>query len=103
MIEAKAHFDHCVKQEKVSENEASKLLNQNLINPSNAMKCFGTCFFERIGTLKNDVVQESVVLQKLSPIVGEDKIKAFLKNCKNVKGFERCDTGFKLFQCFEKA
>lgn len=75
LIVAKANLDHCVEQEKVSENEAFKLLNQDLVNPSTAMKCFGIYFFERIGILKNGVVQESVVLLKLSPIVGEDKLK----------------------------
>nr|5DIC_A Chain A, Odorant-binding protein [Phormia regina] len=99
----KVHFDECVKQEKVSEEEATKLRNKDYANPTPAMKCFGTCFFEKIGTLKDGVVQEAVVLEKLSPHFGEEKVKAALDKCKNIKGADRCDTGFKIFECFEKA
>lgn len=99
----KVHFDECIKQEKVSEEEATKLRNKDFNNPTPAMKCFGTCFFEKVGTLKDGVVQEAVVLEKLAPTYGEEKVKAALAKCKDVKGSDRCDTGFKLYECFEKA
>lgn len=65
------------------------------------MKCFGTCFFEKVGTLKDGQVQEDVVLQKLGSLIGEEKTKEILNKCKDIKGANRCDTGFKIYECFE--
>lgn len=67
------------------------------------MKCFGTCFFEKVGALKDGQLQEDVVLQKLSPLAGEDKAKAALDKCKSVKGEGRCDNGHKIYECFQEA
>ncbi|KAM7343547.1 general odorant-binding protein 56a-like [Cochliomyia hominivorax] len=98
---AKVHFEECVKQENVSEEDATRLRNKDFANPSEAMKCFGTCFFEKVGTLKDSQIQEDVVLQKLGALIGEEKTKTVLDKCKDIKGENRCDTGFKIYECFE--
>ncbi|XP_065368181.1 general odorant-binding protein 56a-like [Calliphora vicina] len=98
---AKVHFQECVKQENVSEEDATKLRNREFANASPSMKCFGTCFFEKVGTLKDSQVQEEVVLQKLGALIGEEKTKEVLHKCKDIKGEDRCDTGFKIYECFE--
>lgn len=98
---AKEYFQECIEQEHVTEEEAEKLRNKDFANPSMNLKCFGTCFFEKVGTLKDSVVQEDVVLAKLGSILGEEKTKAILAKCKDVKGEDRCDTGFKIYECFE--
>ncbi|KAI8123922.1 General odorant-binding protein 56a [Lucilia cuprina] len=98
---AKVHFEECVKQENVSEEDATRLRNKDFANPSAAMKCFGTCFFEKVGTLKDSEVQEDVVLAKLGSLIGEEKTKEVLHKCKDIKGDDRCDTGFKIYECFE--
>uniref|UniRef100_A0A1I8PIV0 Uncharacterized protein n=2 Tax=Stomoxys calcitrans TaxID=35570 RepID=A0A1I8PIV0_STOCA len=100
---AKEIFDECVIQEKLTEEETTKLRNKDYANPSQNLKCFGTCFFEKVGTLKNDEIQEDVVLEKLSPIIGEEKTKKALDKCRGIKGEDRCDTGFQIYQCFETA
>ncbi|TMW43906.1 hypothetical protein DOY81_011017 [Sarcophaga bullata] len=100
---AKEHFQACVAQENVSEEDATRLRNKDFANPSENMKCFGTCFFERVGTLKDGQVQEDVVLQKLGALVGEEKTKAVLNKCKDIKGESRCDTGFQIYKCFEES
>lgn len=100
---AKEHFHECVKQENVTEEEATRLRNKDFANPTENMKCFGTCFFERVGTLKDGQVQEDVVLQKLGALVGEEKTKTVLNKCKGIKGESRCDTGFQIYKCFEES
>ncbi|XP_075166919.1 general odorant-binding protein 56a-like [Haematobia irritans] len=100
---AKEFFDECAKQENISEEEASKLRTKDYTNPSKNLKCFGTCFFEKVGTLKNDEIQEDVVLEKLAPLIGEEKTKKALDKCRGIKGEDRCDTGFQIYQCFETA
>ena len=67
------------------------------------MKCFSTCFFEKIGALKDGQVQDDVVLQKLTPLVGEEKVKTALNKCKDVKGEGRCDNGYQIFKCYQEA
>ena len=99
---AKEHFQACVAQENVSEEDAARLRSKDFANPSENMKCFGTCFFERVGTLKDGQVQEDVVLQKLGGLIGEEKTKTVLDKCKDIKGEGRCDTGFQIYKCFEE-
>ncbi|KAM7343886.1 general odorant-binding protein 56a-like [Cochliomyia hominivorax] len=98
---AKEYFQECIQEENASEEDAAKLHKKDFANPSQNLKCFGTCFFEKIGTLKSSVVQEDVVLAKLGSILGEDKTKSILEKCKDIKGEDRCDTGFKIYECFE--
>ncbi|XP_073813577.1 general odorant-binding protein 56a-like [Musca autumnalis] len=100
---AKAHFEECVKQENITEEEANKLRNKDFSDPSQNLKCFGTCFFEKVGTLKDSVIQEDVVLKTLGSIIGEEKTKKALDKCRDIKGEDRCDTGFQIYQCFEAA
>ncbi|XP_065368241.1 general odorant-binding protein 56a-like [Calliphora vicina] len=100
---AKQYFEECIKQENVSDEDANKLRQKDFANPSQNLKCFGTCFFEKVGTLKDSQVQEDVVLAKLGSILGEEKTKTILAKCKDVKGADRCDTGFKIYECFESA
>lgn len=101
--EAKKIFDECAAQENLSDEEATKLRNKDYSNPTKTTKCFGTCFFEKVGTLKNDEIQEAVVLEQLTPFIGEEKTKMILEKCRGVKGEDHCDTGFQVYQCFENA
>nr|BAS69460.1 odorant-binding protein 19 [Delia platura] len=98
---SKVHFGECVKQENVSDEDVQKLKSKDFANPSKNMKCFGACFFEKAGVLKDNEVQEAVVMEKLGSIIGEANAKAVLDKCKNVKGEDRCETGFKIFACAE--
>uniref|UniRef100_A0A1I8Q8B3 General odorant-binding protein 56a n=1 Tax=Stomoxys calcitrans TaxID=35570 RepID=A0A1I8Q8B3_STOCA len=100
---AKEIFDECAKQENISEEEAAKLHTKDYTNPTKNLKCFATCFFEKVGTLKDEIVQEDVVLEKLGALIGEEKTKKALDKCRGIKGEDRCDTGFQIYQCFEAA
>ncbi|XP_073846547.1 general odorant-binding protein 56a-like [Musca autumnalis] len=100
---AKVHIQECVKQENTPEEDVVKFRNRDIENPSKAFKCLSTCFFERAGTLKNDELQDDVVIAKLGVLIGEEKAKAILEKCKGIKAEDRCETGFKTFQCFHAA
>ncbi|XP_061391178.1 general odorant-binding protein 56a-like [Musca vetustissima] len=97
---AKVYIEECAKQENVPEEDVMKFRNKDVENPSKAFKCLGTCFFERAGTLKNDELQDDVVIAKLGALVGEEKAKTVLEKCKGIKAEDRCETGYKTFQCF---
>ncbi|XP_005188763.1 general odorant-binding protein 56a [Musca domestica] len=100
---AKVHIEECAKQENVPEEDVVKFRNKDIENPSKAFKCLGTCFFERAGTLKNDELQDDVVIAKLGSLIGEEKAKSILEKCKGIKAEDRCETGYKTFQCFHAA
>ncbi|XP_061391179.1 general odorant-binding protein 56a-like [Musca vetustissima] len=100
---AKVYIDECAIQENVPEEDVLKFRNKDVENPSKAFKCLGTCFFERAGTLKNDEIQDEVVIAKLGGLIGEEKAKQLVEKCKGIKAEDRCETGYKTFQCFHAA
>ncbi|XP_075168586.1 general odorant-binding protein 56a-like [Haematobia irritans] len=102
-IKAKEHLAACSKEENVSEADVTKFSNKDFANPTKEFKCLSTCFFEKAGTLKDNEVQEDVVLQKLGALIGEEKTKHILEKCKGIKAEDRCETGFKIFECFQAA
>lgn len=90
-------------QENLPEEEATKIRNKDYSNPTKATKCFRTCVFEKIGTLKDNKIQEAVVLEKFSPFFGEENVKKMVERCRGIKGEDRCVTGFQIYQCLENA
>ncbi|XP_065369200.1 general odorant-binding protein 56d-like [Calliphora vicina] len=99
--EIEGQYQECAKQENVSEQEATKVRNKEFANATPAMKCFGACFFEKVGILKDSVVQKDVVLELLVPHYGNENVTKALEKCENKKGADRCETGFKVYECIE--
>ncbi|XP_065368077.1 general odorant-binding protein 56d-like [Calliphora vicina] len=101
--EIEGQYQECAKQEKVSQEDATKLRNKEFANATPGMKCYGACFFEKVGILKDSIVQEDVVLDLLVPHYGKENVTKALEKCGNKKGADRCDTGFKVYECIENA
>ncbi|EDW74825.1 general odorant-binding protein 56a [Drosophila tropicalis] len=99
---AKQHGEQCSKELNLTEEEIAKVKAKDFKNPTENIKCFANCFFEKIGTLKNGEIQEAVVLEKLGAFIGEEKTKAALAKCGSIKGENNCDTAVKLHECFEE-
>ncbi|KAH8389290.1 hypothetical protein KR200_009678 [Drosophila serrata] len=98
---AKQHGEQCAAELNLTEEEKAKVKAKDFKNPTENIKCFANCFFEKVGTLKDGEIQEAVVLEKLGAFIGEEKTKAALEKCKSVKGENKCDTAVKLHECFE--
>ncbi|XP_016988071.1 general odorant-binding protein 56a [Drosophila rhopaloa] len=98
---AKQHGEQCAAELKLTEEEKAKVKNKDFKDPTENIKCFANCFFEKVGTLKDGELQESVVLEKLGAFLGEEKTKAALEKCRSVKGENKCETAVKLHACFE--
>ncbi|XP_039483730.1 general odorant-binding protein 56a [Drosophila santomea] len=98
---AKQHHEQCAAEIKLTEEESAKVKAKDFKNPTENIKCFANCFFEKVGTLKDGELQESVVLEKLGGLIGEEKTKEALKKCRSIKGENKCDTAAKLHECFE--
>ncbi|EDX07846.1 general odorant-binding protein 56a [Drosophila simulans] len=98
---AKQHREQCSDEVNLTEEERAKVNAKDFKNPTENIKCFANCFFEKVGTLKDGELQESVVLEKLGALIGEEKTKATLEKCRSIKGENKCDTASKLHECFE--
>uniref|UniRef100_A0A1L8EDP4 Proteinral odorant-binding protein 56d n=2 Tax=Haematobia irritans TaxID=7368 RepID=A0A1L8EDP4_HAEIR len=92
----------CMEQEKSTTEDSVALTRGQFSGLSKNAKCFVKCFFEKAGFMKDGVVLPDVLTEKLGPNVGEDKLKAIMGKCNSVKGSDKCDTAFKLFECYYK-
>ncbi|SPP75490.1 general odorant-binding protein 56a [Drosophila guanche] len=99
---AKQHGEQCSKELNLTEEEVAKVKAKDFKNPTENIKCFANCFFEKVGTLKDGELQEEVVLEKLGSFIGEEKTKAALEKCRSIKGDNKCETAVKLHACFEE-
>ncbi|EDW91459.2 general odorant-binding protein 56d [Drosophila yakuba] len=92
----------CAQQEGITKDQAIALRNGNFENSDPKIKCFANCFLEKTGFLINGEVQPDVVLAKLGPLAGEDAVKAVQAKCDAIKGADKCDTAYQLFECYYK-
>ncbi|KAM8713735.1 hypothetical protein ACLKA7_013975 [Drosophila subpalustris] len=52
------------------------------------------------GFFKDSQLKPDVVLAKLGPIAGVDEVKAAQAKCDSIKGIGKCDTAFKVYECY---
>lgn len=97
----KQHSEVCTKKIGLTEAEIAKVKAKDFSDPTENIKCFANCFFEQVGTLKDGVVQEDVVLVKLGAFIGEEKTREALAKCGSIKAENNCETAYKLHECFE--
>ncbi|XP_017032897.1 general odorant-binding protein 56d [Drosophila kikkawai] len=90
----------CAQQEGITKDQALALRAGNFDNVDEKVKCFANCFLEKTGFLVDGQVQPAVVLAKLGPLAGEDNVKAVQAKCDSLKGADKCDTAFQLYQCY---
>ncbi|EDV98267.1 general odorant-binding protein 56a [Drosophila grimshawi] len=98
----KQHDEFCTKENHLSDKEIAKLKVKDFSSPSDNLKCFINCTLEKIGALKNGVIQEDHVLHVFGPLIGEETIRKIISKCGHLKGKSDCDTAFKLHECLEK-
>ncbi|KAI8038534.1 hypothetical protein M5D96_008439 [Drosophila gunungcola] len=87
-------------QEGITKEQAVALKAGDFADTDPKVKCFANCFLEKTGFLIDGQVQPAVVLAKLGPLGGEDTVKAVQAKCDGIKGSDKCDTAYQLFQCY---
>uniref|UniRef100_A0A1I8Q7T9 Odorant binding protein n=1 Tax=Stomoxys calcitrans TaxID=35570 RepID=A0A1I8Q7T9_STOCA len=92
----------CLEQEKSTTQAAVALMKGQFNGLDKNAKCFVNCFLEKAGFIKDGAVQSSVIMAKLGPNVGEDKLKSIMSKCNNLKGNDNCETAFILYECYYK-
>ncbi|XP_068144951.1 general odorant-binding protein 56d-like [Drosophila tropicalis] len=90
----------CGQQEGVTREQALALRAGNFEDTDPKVKCFANCFLEKSGFVVDGNIKPDVVLAKLGPIAGQDKIKEIQGKCDSIKGTDKCDTSYQLYKCY---
>ncbi|XP_034477139.1 general odorant-binding protein 56d-like [Drosophila innubila] len=93
----------CVEQEGITKEQAQALRDGNFDNVDGKVKCFASCFLEKTGLVVDGQIKPDVIQAKLGPLVGADKVKEVQAKCDSIKGSDKCDTAFQLYQCYHKS
>ncbi|KAM7343506.1 general odorant-binding protein 56a-like [Cochliomyia hominivorax] len=91
--------DECKKEQNLSAEEASQLL-QSISDPTLATKMYFNCFLEKLKFLKDNTLQEDIILRKADYYSDAGHLKKFVNNCKHIQGEDQYDTAVKLGACF---
>lgn len=66
-------------------------------------KCFINCVLEKSSVVKGGILQEQILMDKLSLDVSDNaKVSKLVEACKTTKGSDKCDTSYKLLDCYIK-
>ncbi|XP_030387832.1 pheromone-binding protein-related protein 6 [Scaptodrosophila lebanonensis] len=97
--------DDCAKELKVSADEV-KQLNSDKGSPSEALKCYQSCLYKKMGLLSADGKRNDEAILKYAQMrfIGTpvDKLKAQLTQCAATKGDTECDMVWSFEQCMQK-
>ncbi|XP_022230278.2 general odorant-binding protein 56d [Drosophila obscura] len=100
--EVKERAKACAEQEGVTKEQALALRAGNFEDADPKVKCFANCFLEKTGFVVDGQIKQDVVLTKLGPIAGDDKVKAVQAKCDSLKGANKCETSYELYKCYHQ-
>lgn len=95
-------YKDCKNEIQISQEEYTKLQNLPVQNPTLAMKQYAACVFLREGFLKDNILQEKVILEVAEDYTNADYLKTFVEQCKDIKESNQDLMAFKLFECLQK-
>ncbi|XP_037817390.1 general odorant-binding protein 56a-like [Lucilia sericata] len=93
--------EECRREENISEEEYNKVIDHHFDNPTSEMKCFTACVAEKIGILKDNIVQEDVVLEIAREVNKVKMTNIILQKCKQIQSEDRCDMAFRFHVCVQ--
>ncbi|XP_055902539.1 general odorant-binding protein 56a-like [Eupeodes corollae] len=102
MTRAMGIVGNCRDEITITDEEFEKLKDGENFAASENAKCLTSCIQEEAGITKDGVFQADAVLAKFAPLVGEEEIKKVIEACKDESGAGKCETSYKLHQCFKK-
>ncbi|XP_023298793.2 general odorant-binding protein 56a-like [Lucilia cuprina] len=94
-------MDECRREENISEDEYNKIIDHYFENPTRVIKCFTACVSEKIGILKDNIVQENVVLEIAKEVNKVEMTNIILEKCKQIQSEDRCDMAFRFHVCVQ--
>ncbi|XP_055854014.1 general odorant-binding protein 56a-like [Episyrphus balteatus] len=97
------YIDECRVELKISDDVNQYNLTTGEIPEADIhpdMKCFLNCFMEKLGILRDGIIQEDS--DGFNHYVGAETAKEMIESCRDESGTSNCDTAFKLHRCFLK-
>ncbi|EDV98271.1 general odorant-binding protein 56d [Drosophila grimshawi] len=98
----RVNVDQCIQEQGITKDQAIALHNDSLENVDDQVKCFANCYLEKFSFIADGQMNKDEVLKITTPLAGADKANAFVTSCEGIKGADKCDTGFQIYQCFKK-
>ncbi|XP_073845118.1 general odorant-binding protein 56d-like [Musca autumnalis] len=92
----------CIAQEQITPEQVALFAKGEFAKADHKVKCYANCFLTKAGVLVDGVIQTSVVMEKMGPSVGEEKLKATMEKCGKMKGSDHCETAFMMLECYHK-
>lgn len=97
------HAKDCIRESGVNPRVVQNLRNGDFKNEEEKTQCFIKCFFEKAGFMdSNGILNEDIIIKKLSEDESETKVKGILNICKNVSATSPCERAFQIYKCYKK-
>jgi len=88
----------CAKELNLSEDEISRIYPDAWRNPTGNLKCFGKCFVEKKGTLKDGVIQP-IWFTQINANYDNETASAFVNKCSSIKAEDSCEMARQFMIC----
>ncbi|XP_001361437.2 general odorant-binding protein 56a [Drosophila pseudoobscura] len=103
----KQNQESCIKELKIGAAEAALLTtDKEVANPSEAVKCYHSCLYKKLGMLTADSKPINDMIMKFAQLrfssLASDKVKALLTSCGASKAATTCDFVYNFERCVVK-
>lgn len=92
----------CKDELQLSDEDFAKLQKIPLDNPTLEMKRYANCILTKQSFLKNNQLQENVILEVAEDYEDADFLKKIINQCKQIKETDQNDMAFELYVCLLK-
>ncbi|KAG5682559.1 hypothetical protein PVAND_011904 [Polypedilum vanderplanki] len=97
------HINACIEETGTTKEVAEKLRNGDFSVRDEPAQCFVECFFKRVGFVneKGEFLSD-IIIEKLKkkPELKVENLEELIKKCVQEKGANKCETSFKVFECY---
>lgn len=87
----------CAQETDISMEELHKFRQNDFTNSSEGSQCFAHCIYEQMGIMRDGVFVERDVIKTLADITDPNTL--IHKECQGIKGINKCETAYKIYQC----
>lgn len=65
-------------------------------------KCYAKCFLEKVGMIKDGVLQEEFILKKFAYILGYEAAEKFVGTCNAIVNLQdNCESAYEMYKCYQ--
>ncbi|XP_022230297.2 general odorant-binding protein 56a [Drosophila obscura] len=107
MAAYKQNQEACIKELNIAAADAAQLTaDKEVANPSEAVKCYHSCLYKKMGLLSADSKPNNDMILKFAQLrfssLSADKFRALLASCGGTKAATTCDFVYNFEKCVVK-